>query len=294
VDFNYHSRTRWHRRLNLIVYLNPQWENGWGGSLELHSNPWDEAGNRSIAIPPLFNDCVVFETTESSWHGFSPIALPDEHKHRSRKSFAIYLYTKERPGSETAPSHATIYVPQAMPAWNAGRVLAHEDVRDLRQRFTRLRSQLRYLYDREKYFGAQIDARDDALMQMRRAQRLDVQGYATQPEGVQGVWPDDWAGEAMNTTFVMTRAAKALNLVLWAPAQLGGDQELRIELAGQTYIQSLRPGMSTPVRLPLRVKTDARISLSMCAARTWVPRAESGSGDERPLAYRILQAAFEH
>lgn len=295
VDFNYHPRTRWHRRLNLIVYLNPEWNRSWGGELELHSDPWDEAGNRRVSIPPLFNTCVIFETTEASWHGFAQIQLPRDREHLSRKSFAIYLYTRERPPQQTAPPHATIYVPESLPAdWKAGRLLSDDDMRNLHKRFSRMRTQLRYLYDREKQLGAQIDARDYLLEEARRAQRLDLQGYATQSQGVSGVWPDDWASAEMAMSFVPTRAAKELVLELWSPAQLGASQELRIEIAGTTFTQILRPGMRTPVALALRMRAGEEVQLSIRSSHTWTPAADGTSGDQRPLAFKILSAELRH
>jgi Rps23 Pro-64 3,4-dihydroxylase Tpa1-like proline 4-hydroxylase len=35
VDFNLMEANGWHRRLNILVYLNPVWKPGWGGEIEL-------------------------------------------------------------------------------------------------------------------------------------------------------------------------------------------------------------------------------------------------------------------
>lgn len=294
VDFNYHPRTRWHRRLNLIVYLNPRWERDWGGELELHADPWNAERDEVVAIEPTFNTCAIFETTESSWHGFSAINLPPELASISRKSFAIYLYTRERPPGETAPPHATIYVPDSMPSHLApGHALTEVDARDLSQRFGRLRTQLRYLYDREKRFGAQIDALERALDEARAAQRLPLQGYATQPVGVCGLWPDGWAGAELRARFVPTRPARRLKLELWSPSELGMEQVLRIELAGRGYTQALRPGMRTPVEIELRARAGDDVVLSIRAEKTWKP-ADAGGGDQRDLAWRLVSAELVH
>ena len=295
VDFNYHPRTRWHRRLNLIVYLNARWEDSWGGALELHSDPWNPATDTVQRIAPAFNLCAIFETTENSWHGFSQIRLPADAAQLSRKSIAIYLYTRERPPAQTAAPHATIYVPEAMPAGLlAGRTLHESDVHDLTQRFSRLRTQLRYLYDREKRFGAQIAALERALDEARAAQRIELQGYATQPAGARGIWPDGWAATQMSACFVPTRAVSALDLVLWAPPQLGTGQELRIEIGGSAYTQVLRPGMRTPLKLRLSAKVGEEVNLVIGAARSWTPATDGSSGDQRELAYRIVSAKLEH
>src|SRR5580698_10129859 len=41
IDFNYDPVRRLHRRLNLLIYLNKEWDPAWGGGIELHSNPRD-------------------------------------------------------------------------------------------------------------------------------------------------------------------------------------------------------------------------------------------------------------
>jgi hypothetical protein len=132
VDFNRHPVTRWHRRLNLIVYLNPEWHDAWGGSLELHSDPRAE-GDRVTLVTPLMNRCVIFETTEWSWHGFSRIALPEDRRGLSRKSVALYFYTRERPAEEAADTHSTIYVDRPLPdRFQPGLTLSEGDVQEIK------------------------------------------------------------------------------------------------------------------------------------------------------------------
>jgi 2OG-Fe(II) oxygenase superfamily len=137
--------------LNLIVFLNPQWDKEWGGCLEFHPDPWHCEGiPRSPVILPLGNTCVVFETTENSWHGFERIRFPKDGRFRSRRSIAVYFYSKRRPAVEIAPPHGTIYAPRCLsPQLVPGHTLRADDLEDLETLISRRDRQIRYLYDRE-------------------------------------------------------------------------------------------------------------------------------------------------
>jgi hypothetical protein len=94
-DFSkHHFHPHWHRRVNLILYLNPEWDASWGGSIEL----WERAPGGGIArcaakYPPLLNHALIFTTDERSLHGFpDPLTCPEGV---SRKSLALYYYTVE-------------------------------------------------------------------------------------------------------------------------------------------------------------------------------------------------------
>lgn len=156
VDYNLHPRTGQHRRLNLILYLDDGWQPAWGGCIQLHSNPWEPETNQVLTIPPVRNRCVLFETTESSWHGFEPIAEV-AGRTLSRRSFAIYLYTDTRPAHEIAPAHATFYVHPPLPArYSEGRTLSAADCTELRALLRGRDDWIRALYEREKQFNAEI------------------------------------------------------------------------------------------------------------------------------------------
>jgi len=107
VDYNIHPKTKNHRRLNVMVYMNKDWKDEYEGYLEL----WDLTGDKKDLIgkyAPSFNRCVIFETNEISFHGHPiPLKAPEGI---NRKSIATYYYTESRPENEVADEHNTIYV----------------------------------------------------------------------------------------------------------------------------------------------------------------------------------------
>lgn len=103
VDFNYLKEQKLFRRLNILLYFNSVWEDTWGGHIEL----WDaQMKNCMHSLSPVFNRCVVFETSEISFHGVTPVTCPSG---LVRNSFAAYYYTKEAPIGWSENNHSTIF-----------------------------------------------------------------------------------------------------------------------------------------------------------------------------------------
>jgi Rps23 Pro-64 3,4-dihydroxylase Tpa1-like proline 4-hydroxylase len=93
-DFNFHKILKLDRRINAILFLNESWQPTWGGELVLSN----KAMTTQIRVEPLFNRLVVFNTNDHSFHG-----QPDPHTFpagNSRKSIAMYYYSKGRPEHE--------------------------------------------------------------------------------------------------------------------------------------------------------------------------------------------------
>ena len=103
-DFNRHPRLELERRLNLLLYLNRDWRDEYGGHLEL----WDREMTAPVErIAPIFNRCVIFNTTSFAYHGHpEPLECPEG---MTRKSMALYYYSSTRPPEEVVDAHTTLF-----------------------------------------------------------------------------------------------------------------------------------------------------------------------------------------
>ena len=100
VDFHKHRGMKLDRRINVLVYLNEDWEESFGGHFELWEKDMSQC---AVRIAPLFNRMAIFSTTDYSWHGH-PDALTCP-PNRSRRSLALYYYTNGRPADEIRPEN---------------------------------------------------------------------------------------------------------------------------------------------------------------------------------------------
>ena len=104
-DFNVHPKLNLDRRLNMLIYLNRDWKDEYGGHLELWSQDGKECRKR---ILPTFNRTVIFSTTDTSFHGHPhPLTCPAG---MTRKSVSLYYYTAGRPYAERSASHDTVFI----------------------------------------------------------------------------------------------------------------------------------------------------------------------------------------
>ena len=96
-DFTQPPHLKMYRRLNLLIYLNPEWEETYGGKFEL----WDREAKHCVkSVAPKGNRCVIFTTSGDSFHGHPhPLNCPEGI---TRRSLAIYYYQLQPPNASHA------------------------------------------------------------------------------------------------------------------------------------------------------------------------------------------------
>ena len=100
-DFTtHHVKENWSRRVNILLYLNAEWREEWGGELELWNREMTAA---QAKVQPAGNRMLVFTTTDDSFHGHPDALTCPENV--ARRSMALYFFTEE----ENAVRRATNY-----------------------------------------------------------------------------------------------------------------------------------------------------------------------------------------
>lgn len=87
LDANIHKLIGLHRVLNGILFINPEWEESWGGALEF----WSKDKTHCVKkIYPKLGRLVLFHTNDSNYHGVpEPLQCPTDV---SRKTLAVWWY----------------------------------------------------------------------------------------------------------------------------------------------------------------------------------------------------------
>lgn len=100
LDYSRHPKTGLQRKVNLLVYLNEDWQDDWGGHLGLWEQNPVQPGPGSLvkSVAPIFNRAIIFQTT-NAWHGLpEPIACPPG---QIRKSLAAYFLCEPEVSCDT-------------------------------------------------------------------------------------------------------------------------------------------------------------------------------------------------
>ena len=122
VDFNFNEELGLYRRLNVLVYFNKDWKEEYGGYLDL----WDHDVRNCLGrYAPAFNRAAGFATSNLSWHGVTPVNCPPG---QSRKSFAVYYYSKEPPTGWDGVERSTVFRARPDEYWRGAVAMPAESI----------------------------------------------------------------------------------------------------------------------------------------------------------------------
>jgi hypothetical protein len=103
-DFNWNDQLKLHRMLSFIVYLNPEWEDDWGGSLDF--NDFNNE-HRIQRVAPKHNRAILWRYHKRGFHGFNdPITCPPEI---TRNTFRLFFYVSDAQHKQDDRPHRSLY-----------------------------------------------------------------------------------------------------------------------------------------------------------------------------------------
>jgi Rps23 Pro-64 3,4-dihydroxylase Tpa1-like proline 4-hydroxylase len=103
-DYRFHPNLHLDRRINLLLYMNPDWKEEYGGHLEIWTS---DMRTRVHRVLPIANRCVIFNTGDDTYHGHPrPLSCPEG---MARKSIALYYFTARPAPTEKERVYGTAW-----------------------------------------------------------------------------------------------------------------------------------------------------------------------------------------
>jgi len=103
-DFNWNEQLHLHRQLSVIIYLNENWEEEWGGCLDFYDTDREEVLSRVV---PAAGNLVIWSYHNLAYHGYpEPIKCPKE---QCRKTLRLFYYVSNSKHDDENPPHRSLY-----------------------------------------------------------------------------------------------------------------------------------------------------------------------------------------
>jgi hypothetical protein len=294
LDFNFDDRNQYHRRINVLIYLNPEWDADWGGSLELHKDPRIPATNEVKAFPPIANRAVIHETNDHSWHGFRRIRLPEGKQHLSRRSLALYFYTKDRPQEEIRGNHTTHYIHWPLPdSFQVGAEVTREMHQDIHRLVSKRDGFINFFHDKEVEQAATIKHLGHRFNELLDRATPPLMGYVTRQVGKQiGFFEDGWIAPRFSMGFIAQRPVKKARLRLAVPENHRGDYVIEGRV-GETPFEVRKTNFSGGIDIECKAKIKKGDDFKI-VIKTRSEMANPTGGDQRDIAILLQQIEFDH
>jgi hypothetical protein len=296
VDFNFQIDGGFHRRANLLLYLNREWDPAWGGAIELHSNPRRPEEDEFKQFNVTFNRAVIFETNEYSWHGFRRIRLPADRLHISRKCLSIYLYTPDRPANEIAGPHGTFYVQWPFPdKFQPGRVLTTADVDELRTAYARRDRQIEMYQKLEERLGRQAEQNRQYLHEVLAATKAPIVGYGQQVGNGFGLFHDGWVTRDVQLWVRAEQPITGVTIKGFIPDNFpASPRGFEVQIEDRAFGFTTEANGNFDFLCPVDIAAGTNFPLTLRCDTDFNASAAEQGGDQRDLAYHLDAIELQH
>ncbi|MGT2507933.1 hypothetical protein [Cupriavidus basilensis] len=218
--------------------------------------------------------------------------LPAGMKEVSRKSLSIYLYTRERPATEIAPSHGTFYVPRPLPfELSPERALSLDDIKETNFALRHRDRWIEYYQNLELKLSGQLEAQGRYLKQILSDTKPPLSGPAKATGKSQGLYPDGWALQDVAFTVNPTSTVTGFCIRGWIPDFFPDPMTIDVSVNGVPAMQITAASGSFEIRVEQNLEAEP-VAISIHASGSYNSASEGKGNDERDLSFVLSEVEF--